>query len=473
MLSAHSRECGGQFLKGISVGFSGLERANAVQLAEAFKKGVEYAYKSVLKPTEGTILTVMREAAEYAGTKVDDSYDISSYIEDFIVEAKKSLKRTPELLPVLKKAGVVDSGAAGLICIIDGFGKVARGEELVADGSLLGDTTQKMGHFDANSVLEYGYCTEFILQLMHAKTNIAQFDLSVITDFLETVGDSIVAIHDEDTVKVHVHTMTPGKVVEFCQQFGEFVTFKMENMSVQHSEAMPNAEVLATEANEEKKQFALVAVACGEGLTKTFLDLGADRIIPGGQTMNPSSEDFVNAFKTVNAENIFVLPNNSNIIMAAQQAAQLYTEANVVVVNTSTIAEGYAALSLYDTTSCDTKTIAEGLESASKNVDTLSVTYAVRDGNIDGITFEKGDFICISDKKILSAAKDKVVTAVDGIKNFDGIADKEIITVIFGKDASESDREQLVKQLEREFPDFEIFEMDGGQEVYSYTIAIE
>jgi len=462
-----------QFIKGISVGLQGLQEADAIQLAKAFNVGVDYAYRSVLKPTEGTILTVMREASVYAAKHAHEDQTILEMLEDFLKEARASLKRTPELLPVLKKAGVVDSGAAGLIYVIEGFEMVARGDDVTNLKERLEKeaSSTKLGYFGPDSVLEYGYCTEFILQLMNAKVDIPSFNIKIITEFLETVGDSIVAIKDEDTVKIHVHTMTPGKVIEFCQQFGEFVTFKMENMSVQHNEGV--ATEAATAEEEEFKQFTVVSVCAGEGLSKTFKEMGADRIINGGQTMNPSSEDFLSAFASLNTECIFVLPNNSNIYLAAKQAAELYDKADVYVVNTHTIGEGYAAMSMYDPTSGDAELIVQDMERAANHVETLSVTYSIRDGSIDGVTFEKDDYICVCGKTILSASKNKVSAAADAIQRLPDINNKEIITVIYGKDVTDEEKRAVVSFINTNHPAMDVFEIDGGQDVYSFIIAAE
>ena len=461
-----------QFIKGLSISLAEGETADVGRFARGFLTGVEYAYKAVLKPTEGTILTVIREASTYAVDKTK-TREIADFLDNFQKEARRSLQRTPDLLPVLKKAGVVDSGAAGLICITEGFLKVALGESVEQFVSAAEATNViTSNNFGPNSELEYGYCTEFILQLMNAKTDISAFDIKTMTDFLETVGDSIVAIKELDIVKVHVHTKTPEKVIEFSRNFGEFVTFKMENMSVQHSESEVSKAAI-TEDRYEKKPIAVVCVCCGDGLSKTFREMGADSIINGGQTMNPSSEDFVEAFKKLNADSIIVLPNNSNIYLAARQAAQLYTNAEVFVVNTHTIAEGYAAMTMLDTSSGDVQAIINDLELAAKHVITLSVTYAVRDGNIDGIDFEKGDYICVSGKNMLSANKDKVKTATQAISAVEDRDDCEIISVIHGAGVAENEKKSLISQIKTEFPYMEVFEIDGGQDVYSFIIALE
>ena len=460
-----------QFLKGIAVSFQDKTNAGAEDFAEAFKSGVEYAYKSVLKPTEGTILTVMREATAYAFSCLKESpeLDTEGFLTAFLKEANDSLKRTPELLPVLKKAGVVDSGAVGLIYIVEGMLKALRGEEAIPSEYAI-PALEKHSAFGADSVLEYGYCTEFILQLMNAKTDIAAFDIKIITDYLETIGDSIVAIKDEDVVKIHVHTKTPAKAIEFCQRYGEFVTFKMENMSVQHSETEFAGEV---KPDAERVKYAVVAVATGEGLKNTFRDMGAGAIIEGGQTMNPSSEDFLKAFKALNAENIIVFPNNSNVYPAAKQAADMYGGAAVRVVKTATVAEGYAALTMFDPSCEDEETLIADLERAAGNVCTLSVTHSVRDGTMDGVVYKKGDYICIAGKTLLSSASDKTDAAISALKNLKCTEDREVLTAFYGEGVSEEDKKSLISRINAQFPHLETYEINGGQAVYPYILAIE
>lgn len=468
-----------QFLKGISVGLDGLEKADTAQFVNAFKSGVEYAYKSVLHPTEGTILTVMREATEFASSKIPEHGSLSEFIADFLKEARISLEHTPELLDVLKKAGVVDSGAAGLICIAEGFQTAVNGEEieLSEGGSESKSAAVNAGSFGPDSVLEYGYCTEFILQLMNAKTDIKSFKINTITDYLQTVGNSIVAILDDGVVKIHVHTKTPAKVIDFCQRFGEFVTFKMENMSVQHNEVIANREevkeaAVSSDEPDERVKNAVVAVASGDGVCEVFRSLGVNAVVNGGQTMNPSSSDFINAFDTLNAENIIVLPNNSNIIMAAKQAAELYDKANVYVVNAHTVAEGYSSMTVADI-EADIDEILKDMERACSHVESISVTYAVRNGDMDGVEYEKDDYISVCGKKMLFAAKDKVAALVNGIKALPDYEDREIVTVFYGADVTEEEKAKVQSEFSENFRGMELYEIDGGQDVYSFIVALE
>ena len=334
-----------QFFEGIKNGFSGLRSADATAIGEAFRRGVAQAYGAVMAPAEGTILTVVREATEYACRQGADTPE--GFLQAFLDEARRSLARTPELLPVLKQAGVVDSGAAGLICIAEGMLQAALGEE-VDEGMAQEKRTAALDldAFGEDSVLEFGYCTELLIRLQNAKTDISAFDVKGVADYLQTLGDSVVAVKNGSIVKLHVHTMTPGRVLTYCQQYGEFLTVKIENMSLQHNSTVTERE--STPSVGECKKYGVVAVASGEGLKQAFRDRGADVVVDGGQSMNPSAEDFIAAFDTVNAEVIFVFPNNGNVVLAARQAAQLYGRADIRVIESRTIGAGYASLAMLD-----------------------------------------------------------------------------------------------------------------------------
>ena len=313
-----------QLFRGIYKGLSGYEEVNAVELADAFLAGVDQGYHAVLKPVEGTILTVARESATVARQKVTKDSTIEEFFAFLIEEAKASLERTPDLLPVLKEAGVIDSGGAGYIYVIEGMAKALNGEIITEDTPTV-TSTVKRGNFNAHSELTYGYCTEFILQLQYSKVDVNSFSVSSITDYLTTIGDSIVALKDEDIVKIHVHTKKPGDVLNFCQQFGEYLTIKIENMSVQHSDGPVIAEeqeqcncpeCVEMRKNATPKKFAIVSVATGTGLINIFKEMGVDYVVEGGQSMNPAAEDFTKGFDQLNAQNIIVFPNNSNIVFS-------------------------------------------------------------------------------------------------------------------------------------------------------------
>ena len=468
-----------QFFRGIYKGLDGFEEVGAKEFAKAFKRGVEQAYKAVMKPVEGTILTVCREASEYALKKVSKKSTIDEFFELFLTEAYASLERTPDLLPQLKDAGVVDSGAAGFIKIIEGMQKAINGEILEhTEAESVVTSTVSRGSFNAHSELTYGYCTEFILQLQHSKVDIASFDESTITSQLEQLGDSIVCFKDEDIVKVHVHTKTPGVVLNIGQKYGEFITMKIENMSVQHNESLEIQEQCDCEqcvemrAKQERKKYAVVAVASGAGLVSIFKSMGVDYVVSGGQTMNPSAEDFVTAFDSINAENIIVFPNNSNIIMAAEQAGKYYDKANIVVIKTKSIAQGYSALTILDFSSDDLEQIKESIQEVITNVTTGLVTYSIRDASIDGIEIKKDDYIGIINGRMVASTNNKVETVKKMLTGTD-LSEKYIITVITGVDALPNETEEILAFISENYPDIETDVVDGQQEVYSYILSLE
>ncbi len=467
-----------QLFRGLYKGLAGHNAVNAVELGVAFKSAVTQAYGAVLKPQEGTILTVARESVEYVNKMVTENTSFVEFFEFLMEEGNRSLQRTPELLPVLKDAGVVDSGAVGYLCVIEGMLKALQGEPIEASAILESTHVSVSRTFNAHSTLEYGYCTEFILQLQYSKVDIANFDIKVITDFLETLGDSIVAIKDEDIVKVHVHTKTPGVVLSTCQQYGEFVTLKIENMSVQHSEmAVSDEECNCDECVEMRKQqapkkFGVVCVASGEGLVEIFKQMGADYVVEGGQSMNPAAEDFVKGFDSLNAENIIVFPNNSNIVLTAEQAAKYYKDANVYVVKSKTLAQGYSALTMLDLSSGDINTIIEELQNVISNVTTGLITYSIRDAEIDGINIKKDDYIGICNGSMKVSVADRLEATKQLIAQTD-IAEKDIITIIYGKDVDEAELELLEQHLNETYPEVEVDTINGGQNVYSYILSIE
>lgn len=468
-----------QFFRGIYKGLDGFEEVGAKEFAKAFKRGVEQAYKAVMKPVEGTILTVCREASEYALKKVSKKSTIDEFFELFLTEAYASLERTPDLLPQLKDAGVVDSGAAGFIKIIEGMQKAINGEILEhTEAESVVTSTVSRGSFNAHSELTYGYCTEFILQLQHSKVDIASFDESTITSQLEQLGDSIVCFKDEDIVKVHVHTKTPGVVLNIGQKYGEFITMKIENMSIQHNESLEIQEQCDCEqcvemrAKQERKKYAVVAVASGAGLVSIFKSMGVDYVVSGGQTMNPSAEDFVTAFDSINAENIIVFPNNSNIIMAAEQAGKYYDKANIVVIKTKSLAQGYSALTILDFSSDDLEQIKESIQEVITNVTTGLVTYSIRDASIDGIEIKKDDYIGIINGRMVASTNSKVETIKKMLTGTD-LSEKYIITVITGVDALPNETEEILAFISENYPDIETDVVDGQQEVYSYILSLE
>ncbi|MDD3171212.1 MAG: DAK2 domain-containing protein [Bacilli bacterium] len=469
-----------QLFRGLNKGFEGFEQVDAIRLAHAFDSGVKQAYKAVMKPVEGTILTVAREASEKMLAISSSRMTINEFFKEYISEARASLERTPDILPILKESGVVDSGGAGYLAIIEGMAE-ALDEDFVATATV--DTTYAthMPKSDAGAV-EFGYCTEFILKLKE-DVNVEEFDERKIYDAINPLGDSIALVKDEDLVKVHIHTLKPGDILNIGQVYGEFVHLKIENMTIQHHENEELKHVAEGECpcGEEhihpaakpdiRKKYAIVAVASGEGLIKTFKDLGADYIVSGGQSMNPSTEDFIRGFDTLNAENIFVFPNNKNIILAANQSAKIYTESQVHIVETKTLAQGFSALTMMDL-SGEPEEILEDLQKVIANVTTGLVTYSIRDTVFEGIDIHKDDFIGICNSKIVTSHKRRSEATKELLKNAIN-DDKEIITVIYGADVTEREVNELVKHIERNYSNLEVDVIEGNQEVYSYILAIE
>ena len=458
-----------QFFEGIKNGFTGLQTADTKEIGEAFRQGVKQAYSSVMTPTEGTILTVVREATEYACEQNTETPE--EFLNAFIDEAKRSLARTPELLPVLKKAGVIDSGAAGLIYIVDGMMRAVIGED-IADFSEVSEKTQELDldAFNEDSVLEFGYCTELLVRLQNIKTNISAFDVKVITDYLQTIGDSIVTVRNGSIVKLHVHTMTPQKVLDFCQQYGEFLKVKIENMSLQHNNTV--TEEKETYLTKERKKYGVVAVACGEGLKETFRERGADVIVDGGQSMNPSAEDFITAFDEVNAGVIFVFPNNGNIILTAQQSAHLYDKSDVRVIESTTIGAGYASLAMLDTSSGDTNAIVEDLRMAMDGVITAEISHCVRDATIDGKEIHTGDYIGFVGKEMLSVNESRLVTVCESIDALN-FSRYDFCILICGKDATDEEAQRIEAYIKARYKNKELYIINGGQDVYDYIMIVE
>lgn len=464
-----------QFFEGINLGMKNVETADVFAVAEAFRAGVKQAYSSVITPTEGTILTVMREATDVAAEKINENSTLEDFFKIYIKEMYLSLDRTPELLPVLREAGVIDSGGAGFSFIIEGMYKALKGEEVTSDKVLTTVSADVVtGNFDEDCEMEFGYCTEALVQLRTEKTDVEAFTVDALIEYLESIGgDSIVAFKTGSKVKLHVHTYTPDKVLAYCLTFGEFITVKIENMSIQHSETTVENRFERKEVvSNERKKFGVVAVASGDGLKEMFTSLGADAIVDGQQTLNPSTEDFIKAFDEVNADTIIVLPNNSNIVLAAKQAGELYKDSDIRVIESTTIAEGYAALTMLDLTSEDIDVITDDLKMAISGVTTGLVTYAVRDTNQDGFEIKTDDWLGFSAKTILSVEKDKVSAATALLDSIDK-TDKEVIIAIAGKDATAEELQAVHAYASANYPMIEFFEVDGGQDIYSFIFAVE
>ena len=462
-----------QFFAGMAKGLENVETADAKKLAHALEIGVEQAYKSVMTPTEGTILTVAREAVEYAVKRVNSKSTVQSLFSDLVNEMNSSLARTPEILPILNEAGVVDSGGAGLLYIIDGLNRVLNGEDVEENESSLLPSTKNVsannGSFGPDSVMDYGYCTELLVQLMNKKLVDNPFDLDSLKLYLASYGDSIVAFQTESIVKIHVHTLRPDKIMRYMLKFGDFISVKVENMSLQHTE-------LEAEKEEEptpKKKYGIVAVSNGDGISNLFRELGADQIVEGGQTNNPSTNDFIDSFEKINAENIFVFPNNGNIIMAASQAAEIYENAKVYVIPTRSIGAGYVSLSSMSFDSAEPDELVAEAEEAIGRIVAAYISPAVRDVDMNGVHVTEGDTMGIINKEIVISGPDKMVSTYGLIDIMLADGDKFMITVFHGKDATIEERDRLAEYMLQTYPHIEAYYVDGGQEIYPFLFVAE
>lgn len=470
-----------QLFRGLGIGLEGFYEANAIRLAKAFQRGVEQAYKAVKTPVEGTILTVAKDASNKMLLIANSKMTINEFFKEYLIEVKESIQRTPDLLPVLKEAGVVDSGATGYMFIVEGMYKYLEGEPLAKIEKV--QTSSISSEFQGeHKEGEFGYCTEFILQLKK-DIDIANFDEKVIYDRIEPLGNSIVIVKDEDIVKVHIHTLTPGNILNIGQEYGEYIKLKIENMTIQHNEIteithVPQGECPCGEEHitkpvkpEIKKKYAIVSVCTGEGLCKTFTELGTDFIVSGGQSMNPSTEDFIRGFDTLNAENIIVFPNNKNIVLAANQAAKIYTDSKVTVIETKTLSQGYAALTMMDL-NLELDEFVESLKEVISEVTSGQITYSVRDTKLKDIEISKGDFIGISNGEIVTSRRNRLDAFKDLIK-ISKAEEKDLLTVICGKDATQKEISSIMKFIEKNYKDLELEIIDGGQDVYSYITVLE
>lgn len=460
-----------QIFAGINEKLANCEKATAAELAEAYRNGVSKAYAAVQNPTEGTILTVFRESTETAASKAANGATVEEFLESHIAEGRASLARTKDLLPVLAEAGVVDSGAAGYLYIAEGMFEALCGKE--TDFVLPGSQEKRQAAVDIDlftrdSVLEFGYCTEFMLRLTTAKTDPDSFEVGTVTEQLTALGgESIVAYKTGDIIKIHVHTFTPGKILECAQKYGEFLTVKIENMSLGHSERIKPAK-----KPDNGKKYAVVAVASGEGMAALFREMGADAIVSGGQTSNPSTQDFVRAFGQCAAEDIIVLPNHKNIILAAEQAAKIYEGARVHVVESRSFMQGFGALSVLTPGITDIEALITSARNAAASVEGYQVTRAVRDAEINGAKVKNGEYIAIGDGGIAASAQTANEAVLAMLENAD--TDMcEIITLFAGADTSAEQRAELTARINELYPDLETVVYESGQEIYDYYVALE
>ena len=458
-----------QIFAGIGERLEGLRCADVRTLADAYKNGIAKSYAAVQNPTEGTILTVFRESAQYAADRVKDGTSVEAFYEDLLDEAQRSLAATPEKLPVLREANVVDSGAAGYLYIARGMYEALTGASLpeysISEAAAPAQEVN-IDLFTRSSKLTFGYCTEFMLRLAEDKVDPDGFDINtVLSDLSELGGESVVAYKTGDIVKVHVHTFTPGRILERMQRYGEFLTVKVENMQLGHTEKTERA-------SEAQKPYCVVAVATGEAMKERFRSMGADVVVEGGQTANPSTQDFIDAFKACDSKSILVLPNNKNIFLAAQQAAQLYKDACVRVVETKNLMQGYGALNVLTPGIEDMDALCESALRAAQGVKCCEVTRAVRDACIYGVEVRAGQYMALSDGKICAAADTPEQAALGMIENED-MDLSEIVTVFAGRDVNEEAAEELKEKIEERCPDCDVKLLPGGQDVYDYLIAIE
>lgn len=461
-----------QLFAGIAEGLKNHTTVSVQEFGTALKCGVCKAYASVAKPVEGTILTVAKDATDFACEKCGDNSTIGGFFVDYISEMRNSLDRTPELLEVLKEAGVIDSGGAGLVYIAEGMKQAVEGKSVVDGESYVGNSQSlDFSKFNENSIMKYGYCTELLLQLQTAKTNVNNFDINPLVSYLESVGDSVVAFLTGTIVKIHVHTLTPYKVLEYCQRYGEFLTVKIENMTLQHN-GIEKKEEKKIKVSRPRKKFGVVTVATGEGLINTFKELGVDEVIDGGQGKNPSIERFIEVFDEVNADWIFVLPNNSNIIMSAKQASEMYGKSKIEVIETKNIGQAYSVISMLDFSSNDGEQIASQMRLDMQGVITGSVTKSIRDACIDGVDIKCGNYIGFEDKKMLTSLGNKVDTLTSLVDKL-GAKDKNFMILSYGASVSDQEKIEASTLIKVKYPQIEFYEIDGKQEVYDFIVIIE
>ena len=462
-----------QLFRGMSQHIADKKEVNAKEFAEAIQNGVSIAYKAIIKPVEGTILTVAREAAEAGLKAAENTSSVVEVMEAIYFEAQVSLKRTPELLPILKEVGVVDSGGQGLVCVYQGFVAALKGEKiegLEAVETNVVDMQFEDDHdmdFMSPEDIVYGFCTEFTVRLNKEKK---EFNEDKFREDMSKFGDSLLVISDSEYVKIHVHTETPGDVFNYGQQYGELIKIKSDNMREQHREVLRKQEAKQVTAPKELKEQAMISISMGAGLSKVLTSMGVDYIVEGGQTMNPSTEDIMKAIKEVNAKNIFIFPNNKNIQLAAKQAAEL-AEENVFVVESKTAPQGLAAVMVYNPQATAEENFAN-MQEVLSTVSTLEVTHAVRDTNIEGVEIKKDEFMGIRNGKIV-VSNLSLNTVLEELLEKSLDEDSEIVTLYLGEESTEEYTDFLEQLIEEKYPDVEVELVESGQPVYPYIIGVE
>lgn len=462
-----------QLFRGMSQHIAGKSEIDAKEFAAAIQNGVSIAYKAIIKPVEGTILTVAREAAEAGVKAAENTTSIIEVMDAIYLEAQESLKRTPELLPILKEVGVVDSGGQGLVCVYQGFVAALKGEEI--EGLDTVETNVVDMQFEDDHDMDfmspedivYGFCTEFTVRLDKDKK---EFNEDKFREDMSKFGDSLLVISDSEYVKIHVHTETPGEVFNYGQQYGELIKIKSDNMREQHREVLRKQEAKQASAPKEVKEQAMISISMGAGLSKVLKSMGVDYIVEGGQTMNPSTEDIMKAIKEVNAKNIYIFPNNKNIQLAAKQAAEL-AEENVFVIESKTAPQGLAAVMVFNSQLSPEENFAN-MQEVLSTVSTLEVTHAVRDTNIEGVEIKKDQFMGIKDGKIVVSDL-SLNTVLEELLEKSLYEDKEIVTLYLGEDSTDEYTDFLEELLENKYPDVEVELIESGQPVYPYIIGVE
>lgn len=460
-----------QLFRGFCKNIESESEINSKLLAESFQAGVETAYKAVMKPVEGTILTVAKDAAQAAIEKANNTEDCIELMEYIIVKANESLENTPNLLAVLKEVGVVDSGGKGLLCVYEGFLKALKGEKVEAKVAKIDKDEFVHDEHDFHGVINtediiYGYCTEMMVRFGKNKK---AFDEQEFRQDMSQFGDSLLVINDEEIVKVHVHTEYPDKVFNYGQQYGELIKLKVENMREQHREVIRKEQHTA-KPKMETVETAIITISMGEGISEIFKSMGATHIISGGQTMNPSTEDIVKVIEQSKCKRAIILPNNKNILMASEQAASI-VDAEAVVIPTKSIPQGISALFQYDVDATLEENKAQMADSVN-NVKSGSLTYAVRDTKIDGVEIKKDAFMGLIEDKIVSSQSDQLTTVTE-LLNEMLAEDSEILTVIIGQDAEQAVTDNMINWIEEQYPDVEVEVHEGGQPIYQYFFSVE
>ncbi|MHA3225196.1 DAK2 domain-containing protein [Globicatella sulfidifaciens] len=475
-----------QIFRGFSQAITDKDTLDANEFAAAFAGGVEAAYKAVMKPVEGTILTVARESAIRGEKKAGKTDNIIEVMQSIVTGAEKSLAKTPDLLPVLKQVGVVDSGGKGLLSVYEGFLSALKGEASIAqDADELSQQAQTHAHamFEEGAEnpmtleeITYGYCTEIMVRIGEGPTTIKSFNYDEFRKTLDQKGDSLLVVADDEIVKVHIHTENPGEIMQLGQEFGELIKIKVDNMreqvrSLENDEKALNEKAQqVAEPVEPEREYAIIAVAAGEGIMELFRSLGVTEVLSGGQTMNPSTEDFIKAIERVNAKKIILLPNNKNIVMAAEQATQV-ADVPTAVIPTTTIPEGIASLMAFNV-DASIEENKEKMTEMSHQVTTGQITYSIRDTEIDGVKINKDDYMSIVSGKIMLSVQD-APTALDQTLKLMMTEETEIVTIIVGEDGSVDEANQIAEELEERFEDVEFEIVEGSQPVYNYIISAE